>query len=118
MFFIEFLAFDSGRFANHYLVSRTRRRLGCVRPKDSTALQTRKTLRGQHLPPSVLAVDLENLNVLCLPALGPTLDVEAHCLAFLQRTETVRLDGREVHEYVFAILTRNKAKSLGIVKPL
>lgn len=36
---------------------------------------------------------LENLNVLRLPTLGTALYFEAHRLAFLQRTETVRLDG-------------------------
>jgi len=61
---------------------------------------------------------LENLHVFRLPALGPALHFEAHRLAFLQRAETVRLNSREVHEDIFAILPRYEAKTLGIVKPL
>src|SRR5215831_18866832 len=47
---------------------------------------------------------LQNLYVLRLPALGAALDVEANRLAFLQTAEAVRLDRREVHEHVFAVL--------------
>ncbi len=54
---------------------------------------------------SAVYFQLENLYVLCLPTLRATLHVEADCLTFLQRTETVRLDGREVNEHIFAVLT-------------
>ena len=54
---------------------------------------------------SLVEFQLENLDVLCLPTLRATLHVEADCLTLLQRTETVRLDSREVNEYIFAVLT-------------
>ena len=54
---------------------------------------------------SVVDFQLEDLDVLCLPTLCATLHVEADCLTFLERTETVRLDSREVNEYIFAVLT-------------
>ena len=57
------------------------------------------------LPLSVVDFQLEDLDVLCLPTLSATLHVKADCLAFLKRTETVRLDSREVNEYIFAVLT-------------
>ena len=69
------------------------------------------------MPPS-LVFQLQNLNVLRLPTLGATFHVEADGLAFLQRPEAARLDRREMHENVFAVLTRDEAKSFGIVKPL
>jgi hypothetical protein len=61
---------------------------------------------------------LDSLNVLSLPALGAFGDVELHRLAFLQAAESARLNRREVHEDVFAILTADKAIALGVVKPL
>src|ERR1051326_6773527 len=61
---------------------------------------------------------LQDLNVLCLPAFGAFLDFELHGLAFLQATESIRLDRREMHENIFAGLTADKAKTLGVVKPL
>ena len=67
---------------------------------------------------SVVDFQLEDLDVLCLPTLRATLHVEADGLAFLQRTEPVRLDGREVNEYVFAVLTRNEAKTFVAIEPL
>src|SRR5215471_3442098 len=74
--------------------------------------------RGGHAryPPSCCA--LQNLNVLCLPALGAALHFEADRLAFLQRAKTVRLNSRKVHEDVFAVLPGDETKTLGIVKPL
>ncbi len=61
---------------------------------------------------------LESLNVLCLPALGAFDDIELDALAFLERTESVRLDGGVMDEYVVAILTADESEALGIVKPL
>jgi len=61
---------------------------------------------------------LENLNVLSLPALGALNDVELDRLAFLKRTEAVRLDRGEVNEYVLTTLAAQKTKTLSIVKPL
>ena len=61
---------------------------------------------------------LERLNVFSLPALGPLGDVEFHSLALLQALETARLDSREMHENVFAILAADEAVALGVVEPL
>ena len=61
---------------------------------------------------------LERLNVFRLPALGSLGDLELHGLAFLQAPEASRLDGGEMHENVFAILTANKAVALGVIEPL
>ena len=61
---------------------------------------------------------LENLYVFSLPALGAALHVEADCLTFLQRTVAVRLDGREMNENVFAVLSLNEAKTLVAIEPL
>src|SRR5438093_5974285 len=60
---------------------------------------------------------LEHLHVLCLKALGAFHDVELYPLTFLQATETVAADGREMHENVFASLTADEAEALGVVKP-
>src|SRR5262249_23098236 len=61
---------------------------------------------------------LQSLNVLGLPALGSLYDVELHGLAFLQRTESVRLDGGEMHEYILAVLAADEAVALRVVEPL
>ena len=61
---------------------------------------------------------LDSLNVLSLPALGAFGHGELDLLAFLQRTEAVRLDGGVMDEDVLAVLTAQKSKSLGVIKPL
>src|ERR1700678_179218 len=61
---------------------------------------------------------LERLHVCSLPSLGALDNVELHGLTFLQALETTRVDCRVMHEDVFTVLTRNKAKALRIVKPL
>jgi hypothetical protein len=61
---------------------------------------------------------LDRLHVLSLPALGSLGDAELHRLALLQASETTCLDGREMHENVFAILTADKAVALGVIEPL
>src|SRR5271167_249151 len=78
--------------------------LGCYTTKDSTDCWRVKHKEGSSLPPRLLFC-LQNLNVFSLPSLGAALHFEADCLAFLQRTETVRLDGREMNEHIFAVLT-------------
>src|SRR5208337_4012671 len=60
--------------------------------------------RGSLCRPCCL-LELEDLDVLRLPSLGAALHFEADCLAFLQRTETVRLDCREMNEYILAVLS-------------
>ena len=62
-------------------------------------------------------VALDDLNVLSLPALGALGDVELNALAFLKRTETVRLDGSVMDEDVLAVFAAQKSKTLGVVKP-
>src|ERR1039458_9349743 len=64
------------------------------------------------------ACGLERLHVGSLPALGALHYVELHGLTFLQALETTRVDRRVMHEDIFAVLTRNEAKTLRIVKPL
>jgi hypothetical protein len=61
---------------------------------------------------------LENANVLGLQALRSLDNVEFNGLAFLQRTETVRLDGGEVDENVLTALTADETKTLSVVEPL
>jgi hypothetical protein len=62
--------------------------------------------------------ELDYLHVLCLPALGALGDVELNALAFLKRTEAVRLDGGVMDEDVLAVFAAQKSKSLGVIKPL
>ena len=69
------------------------------------------------------AFPCENLNlcgadVLRLPALRPLCHIECHLLPFLQAAETTGLNGREMHEYIFAVLPADEPIALGIVKPL
>ena len=61
---------------------------------------------------------LERLYVLSLPALGSLHDVELNRLTFLKAAESVRLDRREMHENVFAILAADESKTFSVVEPL
>src|SRR5882762_7444310 len=79
--------------------------------------------KGQPKPPFLWKIlvsfyRLQNLDVLCLPALRTLHHVELHLLAFLQAAESVGLDGRKMHEDIFAVLTADEAVSLCVVKPL
>ncbi len=76
----------------------------------------RGDVRGYRL--SAEFVGLESLDVFGLQALGALGDIELHRLAFLQALETARLDGREMHENVFARLAADKAVALGVIEPL
>ena len=67
---------------------------------------------------SILGSLLQNLNILRLQAFRALGHVELHRLTFLEATEALRLDGREMNEYIFAILAGDKTKTLSIVKPL
>jgi hypothetical protein len=62
-------------------------------------------------------LDLQELNVLSLPSLCPFDHVELDCLAFLKALESITLNGAKVDKYILTALPRDKAKSLGIVKP-
>ena len=72
--------------------------------------------RGYRL--SAEFVGLDSLNVFGLQALGALGDAELYRLALLEALESARLDGREMHENVFARLTADKAVALGIIEPL
>src|SRR6202140_936031 len=61
---------------------------------------------------------LDSLNVLSLQALRAFDHVELHGLALLQASEAARLNRREMHKYIFAGLTADKAVAFGVVKPL
>ena len=61
---------------------------------------------------------LQRLHVFSLPALGTLGDVELDRLTLLQAPEAARLDGREMHKNVFAILAADEAVAFGVVEPL
>ncbi len=65
-------------------------------------------------PARLFGADVGSL--LALRAFG---DIESHALVLSQGTETLRLDGGEVSEEIFATaIRRNEAETLGIVEPL
>jgi hypothetical protein len=59
---------------------------------------------------------LEKLDVFRLEALRPLDHVKRHRLAFLKAAESIRLDGGEMHENIFAGLPVDKAETLSAVK--
>ena len=61
---------------------------------------------------------LDGLDVLGLPPFRAFNYVELDLLTFLQAAESSRLDGREVYEYILAVLAADKTISFGVVKPL
>jgi hypothetical protein len=74
---------------------------------------------GRPQPPCSLGhQDLENLDVLGLPALLALYHAKLDLLAFLQAAKTARLDSREVHKHIFAVLPADEPVTLGIVEPL
>ena len=82
-------------------------------------LQKKKRAAEAALPLENLGLYLlQNLDVLCLPALRTLHHVELHLLAFLQAAESVGLDCRKMHENIFAVLTADEAVALCIVEPL
>ena len=63
--------------------------------------------------------NLDNLNVLSLPAFRPLRYSKLNPLAFLQGAEAARTDGRKMHEDVFVVaLAGDEPESLGVIKPL
>jgi len=70
--------------------------------------------------PSVFRTNpfLQELYVLRLQSFRTLHHIELNRLAFLEAAESIRLNGREMHEYVSATLTGNKPVALGVVKPL
>lgn len=73
--------------------------------------------RIREVPLTEARRSLQRLNVSGLPALGALHNVELHGLTLLQALEAIRVDGRVVHENVFAVLTRDEAEALRVVKP-
>src|SRR5881409_2722096 len=70
-------------------------------------------------PPAISLDKGLNLgDVACLRALGAVDDLELHCLAFLERSESVALNGRVVHEDVTASVALDEPVTLGVVEPL
>src|ERR1700687_2942111 len=74
--------------------------------------------RDGHVFYRELPLCLQRTDVLSLPALWPLGHIELHTLALLQAAEAACLDRREVHKYIFATLTADKAVAFGVVKPL
>jgi hypothetical protein len=68
--------------------------------------------RLEPLPEACVAIRLEDLNVLGLKTFCALYHLELHCLAFLQTAKAVRLDGGEMYEYIFAVLTADEAVPL------
>jgi hypothetical protein len=66
----------------------------------------------------VKQLTLKRLNIGCLPTFRPLNYIELHRLPLLQALEAARVDRRVMGENVFAVLTADEPKSLGIVKPL
>jgi hypothetical protein len=93
--------------------------LGALAEKVCSRLHAYEKGSGVSAPlNSSVPLGLKNLYVLGLETLGTLHDVELHCLAFLQAAEAIRLNGRKMHEHVFAILPADEAVSFGVVKPL
>ena len=61
---------------------------------------------------------LENLNPLCLEALGSLDYLELNLLTFLEAAEAVALDRGVMNENVLTALTADESKTLGVVEPL
>ena len=61
---------------------------------------------------------LQDFDIFRLQSLRALRHLELYRLPFLKTAEAVRLNGREMHENVLAILPRYEAETLGIVKPL
>jgi len=65
-----------------------------------------------------LALDLDGLHVLRLPAFGSLDHTELNGLTFLQGAEAARLNRRVMDENVLAILTADEAVALRVIEPL
>src|SRR5438067_2393086 len=61
---------------------------------------------------------LGHAHLLCLQTFGPTLDDKRHTCTFVEGAIPARLDGGKMDENILAILTLDKTKSFGRIKPL
>src|SRR5438445_6693491 len=68
--------------------------------------------------PSAMSRVLDLRHVAGLRALRTVDDLELYCLAFLERSESVALNGRVVHEDVTASVALDEPVALGVVEPL
>jgi hypothetical protein len=64
------------------------------------------------------AAKLEAYDVFRLQTLRAFADLELYGLALVQAAVTFRLNGRVVHENIFATLALNEAETLASIKPL
>jgi len=80
--------------------------------------QNKKAARVPEDNKQPVVGQLDRSYVFCLKALRAFRDIELYGLAFLQAAETARLNRREMHENIFAILTADEAKAFSVVKPL
>jgi hypothetical protein len=60
---------------------------------------------------------LDGDNVGGLESFGTLFDRELHFLIFLKAFVTFHLEGGEVHEYIFTVLTSNEAETFGCIEP-
>ena len=65
-----------------------------------------------------IPAELESADVLSLPALCSLGHGEFNRLTFGKAAISIRLNCREVYEYVFSILARNKAEAFSGIEPL
>ena len=61
---------------------------------------------------------LDALDVLCLPPLGAFHHVKLDLLSFLEAAESARLDRREMHEDILAVLAADETVAFCVIKPL
>jgi hypothetical protein len=76
---------------------------------------------GAHVPADSehpVVGQSDRFYVFCLEAFRALCDIKLYSLAFLQAAEAARLNRREMHEDVFAILTADETKAFSVVKPL
>ena len=62
--------------------------------------------------------ELRLSNIRGLQSLGPLCHFKLDLIALYEGLEPISLNGREMNEYIFAILLGDKTKALGFVKPL
>src|SRR5687767_9185229 len=75
---------------------------------------------GEHgsARPSAPTGLLDFGDVAGLRALRSVNDLELHCLTFLERPESIALNGRVVHEDIAASVALDETVPLGVVEPL